>query len=213
MGKQHIQYGCGLTAPSEWENFDVSPTLRLQRIPVLNLLLQKQGKVRFPANVKYGDIRIGLPGIKANSCKAVYCSHVLEHLSLEDCRIALKNTYELLVYEGIFRLVVPDLEQAAKTYLTRLATQDPTASLDFIGSQTLLGLERRPKGLKEMLIASFGNSKHLWMWDYYAMEFELKLAGFRFIRKCEFNDSSDPLFQLVEEESRFQGCLAIEAIK
>ncbi|MCI5142460.1 MAG: methyltransferase type 11, partial [Candidatus Electrothrix sp. ATG1] len=34
MEKQFIHYGCGLSAPESWLNFDASPTLRLQRIPL-----------------------------------------------------------------------------------------------------------------------------------------------------------------------------------
>ena len=37
----YIHYGCGLDAPKEWINFDASPTLRLQKTPLLGLLFQK----------------------------------------------------------------------------------------------------------------------------------------------------------------------------
>src|SRR5262245_22988509 len=30
----YVQYGCGLSAPDDWLNFDASPTLWLQLIPV-----------------------------------------------------------------------------------------------------------------------------------------------------------------------------------
>ena len=82
----YIQYGCGLSAPENWVNFDSSPTLRLQKIPLIGGIATR--KVRFPDNIKYGDIVKGLPNIPYNSCDGVYCSHVLEHLSLEDMRIA-----------------------------------------------------------------------------------------------------------------------------
>src|ERR1700744_65996 len=108
----YVQYGSGLWAPVEWTNFDASPALRLQRLPVLGSL----GPVRspkFPANVLYGDIVKGLP-VTPRSFRAIYCSHVLEHLSLNDFRVALRNTRTLLQDRGIFRLVVPDLRVAAE---------------------------------------------------------------------------------------------------
>ena len=74
----YIQYGCGLCAPKEWLNFDVSPTLRIQKTPVLGSLLKPVLNTTFPPNVKYGDIVRGLP-VKDESAKAVYCSHTLEH--------------------------------------------------------------------------------------------------------------------------------------
>ena len=95
----YIQYGCGLSAPENWKNFDSSPTLRLQKVPLLGKLVNK---TPFPSKVIYGDIVKGLPGIKDNSCDGVYCSHVLEHLSLEDFRIALRNTLNILKPGGYF---------------------------------------------------------------------------------------------------------------
>jgi hypothetical protein len=90
----YVHYRCHHCVPSQWLNFDASPTLRLERLPVVGRLVRKNAR-RFPANVIYGDIVHGLP-VKANSCDGVYCSHVLEHLALEDCRRALVNTYRIM---------------------------------------------------------------------------------------------------------------------
>ena len=64
----YVQYGCGLSAPVGWQNFDASPTLRLQKIPLIGKLVRK---VDFPSNVLYGDIVKGLPGIAPQSCDGV----------------------------------------------------------------------------------------------------------------------------------------------
>ncbi|CAO5043555.1 MULTISPECIES: hypothetical protein [Microcystis] len=29
---KYVQYGCGWSAPSQWRNFDASPTLRFERM-------------------------------------------------------------------------------------------------------------------------------------------------------------------------------------
>ena len=84
MEKSYLQFGCGLSSPERWRNFDASPTLRFERIPVVGTLYNKN-TVRFPKNVEYGDIVKGLPVLDESQC-GVYCSHVLEHLSLGDCR-------------------------------------------------------------------------------------------------------------------------------
>jgi hypothetical protein len=62
----YMQYGCGWSAPTAWENFDASPTLRFERIPVLGRLYTKNAR-RLPENIRYGDIVRGLP-IPAKSC-------------------------------------------------------------------------------------------------------------------------------------------------
>jgi len=93
--KIYVQYGCGLSAPKEWKNFDVSPTLRIQKTPIVGNLFKSRLNTVFPENVQYGDIIKGLP-VKDDSVDGVYCSHTLEHLSLEDFRKALKNTYRIM---------------------------------------------------------------------------------------------------------------------
>jgi SAM-dependent methyltransferase len=211
MSKTYVQYGCGLAAPQAWLNFDVSPTLRVQKIPVLGALLKSRLNTVFPANVLYGDIIKGLP-VAANTCDGLYCSHTLEHLSLEDFRQALANSFKILKKDGIFRCVVPDLEAAARSYLQQLSQGDASASLHFI-RQTLLGQETRPRSLKARLGSLFGNSHHLWMWDRQSLADELRKAGFGQIRPCKFNDSEDEMFRLVEDEGRFEEAVALECRK
>jgi len=203
----YVQYGCGLCAPSDWRNFDSSPTLRFERIPVIGKLYTKN-KQRFPSNVEYGDIVKGLP-VAADSCRAVYCSHVLEHLSLEECRTALQNTFAILQSGGTFRFVLPDLEYHIQEYVN---DPSPDAAKTFLRS-TILGIERRPRGFGRFLFEWLRTSAHLWMWDFRAMEQELKDVGFVQIRRAEFGDSEDPEFASVEAENRWENCLGIECKK
>jgi SAM-dependent methyltransferase len=210
--KLYVQYGCGLSAPDGWINFDVSPTLRLQRLPLIGQLLLKNLNVVFPDNVKYGDITKGLPGISNDSCDGIFCSHVLEHLSLQDFRNALKNTYRILKPNGIFRCIVPDLELLARAYIKSLDSGQKDASIKFI-QDTLLGVENRKKGLKGLVTTVLGNAHHLWMWDQQSLFEELTKTGFKDIRSCSFNDSDDDTFVLVEDKTRFYNAIALEAIK
>src|SRR5215467_954787 len=122
----YVQYGCGLSCPAGWVNFDASPTLRLQRLAVIGRLFGKAAP-RFPEGIRYGDILNGLP-VADGTADGVYASHVLEHLSLADCAAALRNTFRLLRPGGIFRLVIPDLEARARKYLERFEGGDPEAN-------------------------------------------------------------------------------------
>lgn len=211
MKKQYVQYGCGLAAPKEWINFDVSPTLRIQKIPIFGKLLKGKLNTVFPDNVKYGDIIKGLP-VDDNSCDGLYCSHTLEHLSLIDFQIALKNSYRILKKDGIFRCVVPNLEWAARVYIESLDQGDENASLIFM-KEIMLGVKERPKGIKGLLSTFFGNSNHLWMWDFKSLSNALENAGFAKVRRCKFNDSQDNMFNLVEDEGRFRNAVAVECQK
>lgn len=196
----YVQYGCHHCAPAEWINFDASPTLRIERIPIIGRFIKKN-TARFPANVRYGDIISGLP-IPDGVVRGLYASHILEHLSRDDFSIALHNSFRLLAPGGIFRLIVPDLEARAVTYLAAVRSGSFDASDVFMRS-TGLGLEHRPRSALQHTVALLGNSAHLWMWDYPCLSHELASAGFVEIRRCRLGDSGDPMFSLVEDRDRF----------
>ncbi len=217
--KIYIQYGCGLSAPKQWTNYDASPTLLFRRIPIVGLWMNrlknsifKESNNIFPENVLCGDIVKGLPGVYENSCDGIYCSHVMEHLSLDDFRKALRNTYRILKPKCIFRLVLPDLETFAREYVDCLDERMGDASLLFM-EKTMLGQKNRQKGLKGLLLFLFRNSEHRFMWDKYSLRTELEKAGFKYIRKCEFGDSSDKMFMYVEDKGRFKDSIAFEVTK
>jgi predicted SAM-dependent methyltransferase len=207
MDNLYVQYGCGLSAPIGWLNFDASLTLRFERIPVVGHLYTKNAS-RFPENVRYGDIVSGLP-IKADSCSGIYCSHVLEHLALEETDQALANTFRYLKKGGTFRLVLPDLRQIVCEYL---ASDSVAAAHRFMESASL-GRKQRRRGPIGYIKEWLGNSAHLWMWDEKAITERLHQHGFKSIRRCSFGDSADLKFKEVEDEGRFAGCLAMESKK
>lgn len=196
----NVQYGCGLTAPPGWVNFDVSPTLRLQRLPLVGGFF-KRGPIVFPDEVRYGDIVTGLP-LPDDSADAVYASHVLEHLSYGDFWVALRNTHRLMKPGGLFRLVVPDLEMRARKYIKQLEDGSVDANSWFMETSHL-GTRSRSRGAVGLARSFFGNSAHLWMWDENSMRAALEKSGFVNVRRCQFNDSKNESFRLVEEVGRF----------
>lgn len=208
----YVHYGCGQCSPKEWKNFDVSPTLRIQKTPVLGWLLKHSLGQIFEKNVQYGDITKGLPGIKDNTVDGAYCSHVLEHMSLFDFRKALENTYKMLKPGGVFRLIMPDLKVLVDDYIADKANGDPEASIRFV-KRTIMGMEDRPRNLKAVSKLAYGYLNHLWLWDTESTINELKKAGFTKIREMGFNDSDDEMFKLVENKKRFELCVRLEAIK
>jgi SAM-dependent methyltransferase len=202
MIHEYIQYGCGFSAPETWLNFDRSPTLRFERLPVVGRLYTRNSQ-RFPDNVRYGDIVRGLP-IPQASCSGVYCSHVLEHLALDEFHIAMQHTFQYLKPGGTFRLVLPDLKRLARDYL---ADGHPLAAFRFM--EACLGKKRRARGLRDFVVGWLGSSGQ-WMWDEKAMTEQLREHGFRDIRRATFGDAEDRNFDAVEEKSQFEGCLAMQ---
>jgi SAM-dependent methyltransferase len=206
----YVQYGCGFCAPDGWLNFDASPTLLFERIPIVGRLYSKNEQ-RFPANVRYADVTRGLP-LPSASAQGVYASHVLEHLAFVDFQKAIRETYRVLKPGGTFRLVVPDLETLARRYVDAVAAGGADAAPRFM-RETRLGVERRPRSLWHFLQDCLGGSRHLWMWDYPSVAEVLAANGFVHIRRACFGDSKDPAFRLVEDPGRFVDACAVEARK
>lgn len=200
-----VQYGCGLSAPKGWRNFDSSPTLRLQKMPFIGKILTR-GRVKFPDNVEFGDVAAGLP-IDDASVDFLYCSHVLEHLSLYEFRLAVNESFRILKSGGVFRGVLPDLEYYVKVYGE---ARSPDAAPCFM-RETMLGEERRRRGVGALATALFGNSQHRWMWDFSSLEAEFEQVGFVGVRRAIIGDEYVDVFEAVEEESRWRNCLGFQA--
>lgn len=203
-----LQIGAGLDGPADWLNVDASPTLRLQRLPLAGRWLRKVTKPRFSSTVAYGDVVRGVP-LSSESVGIVYSSHVLEHLALDDFCTALVEIHRVLCPGGVFRSVLPDLDHEVQRYVR---SEEPDRASAFMRS-TLLGLERRERGVMGALRSWLGNSQHLWMWDYRSMQHRLAQAGFVDIRPARFGDSSEPVFRDVESPDRWQDSLGFECRK
>ena len=205
MDKLYVQFGCGLCAPEGWRNFDASPRLRAEKFPVFGRFIRPP---LFPKNCEYGDIVKGLP-LSPGTCDVLYSSHVLEHLSLEDLRIALTNVFSLLKPGGVFRSVVPDLEGAAQKYL---ASEADDRAIEFLKT-TSLGKRARARKVIGWAHELLGNASHLWMWDFRGLAAELKKVGFTEIRRASYGDTDDPMIARVESEGRWIGELGIHCCK
>jgi hypothetical protein len=189
MDHQYVQFGCGMCAPETWHNFDAGPAFWIQsRLPFLTPLLVKQGFPPYPKNIQYGDVIKGLP-VAQQSAEAVYCSHVLEHMTLDEFRLAIRNVYSYLRPGGTFRMVLPDLEQLINVY-----NNDPTpgASSRFM-QDSFLGEPTLTRGLKSLPSAQ-----------------QLAAAGFTHIRRAQMGDSPDERFKDVESIERWPDCLGVD---
>jgi hypothetical protein len=198
-------FGCGLSCPAGWCNYGNSFRLRLQRLPVIGGLVPSGPYGRFPADVRYGDIVRGLPR-PPGSVKLLYCSHVLEHLALEELRQALRHCHALLAHDGIFRLVPPDLE-----HLIRCYTESSASDRGFMFiSHTGMGVTHRSARWLGRVKETFASSRHVWLWDYPALATELTTAGFHDIRRATHGDSGIAAFDAVEAEPRWRHALGIQ---
>ncbi len=203
VSEKSVQFGCGMRPGPSWVNYDVSPTLRLAKIPGLKKLLRLPD---WSANVLYGDITRGLP-IESGSCSRLYCDQVLEHLAREDVFAALQECRRLLSPGGVFRLFVPDLKAIASSYVKG----DESSSAEWFMETIGLGFSSRPRTIGQRLREYMGNSRHLWAWDAHSMSAALKVAGFSKVKQVHYRDSGDPLFDELESPIEWGLALGMEA--
>ena len=212
INKKFVQIGAGLSTGPSWISYDSSPTLVLSKFPILGRLILKLLKgSNWPHDTRCGDIISGLP-LQKNSCKLIFCSHMLEHLSLPDFEVVIRNIYNYLEPGGTFRFIVPDLEVYAKRYIEKITQSRNTAAIDFI-KETHLGGENSRRGFASRLREALANSRHQWLWDKYSLMGFLEHQGFLDIRQCQFGEWSDPHFLEVEDEGRHIDSICIECRK
>ena len=209
MAEQYVQFGSGPTAPKSFRNFDAGPAFWLQKhVPITKSLLRRRGFPDYPPNIEYCDVSQGFP-VTPGTVKLVYCSHVLEHMTLEDFRATLRHTFTILQPGGTFRMVLPDLELLTRAYLE---SHDPEAASRFM-RDSHLGIETTSVGLNKFSKALFGRSNHLWMWDEKNLGLELSKAGFVNIRRAQIGDNPDPVLREVESPGRWENNLGMECQK
>ena len=202
---RQVQFGCGLSCPDDWLNYDTSPRLRLERLPIVGRFVPAGPYGRFPRGVLYGDIVKGLP-LPDESAELLYSSHVFEHLCVEHLRKALRNSHRLLVRNGVFRIVLPDLNRLIQDYTQSAA---PDRAFTFIRN-SLMGQEASDRGFLQWLTNSVGNHRHLWLWDYDSLALELRNVGFSDVRPAVYGDSGIDGFASVEASDRWHNGLGIQ---
>lgn len=94
----YLNLGCGYRFHPDWTNVDFVST----------------GK-----GVIAHNLNDGIP-FADSSFDVIYHSHVLEHFSKKEAELFLRECYRVLRPQGVLRVVVPDLEQIVRIYLTAL---------------------------------------------------------------------------------------------
>ncbi len=100
-----LNVGCGLQHHPDWINLDHEA---------------------YAPDVVVHDVRRGLPFPDA-AFDAVYHSHVLEYFTRQEARALIGECHRVLQPGGVLRVVVPDLEGIARSYLRALEAADKDA--------------------------------------------------------------------------------------
>lgn len=209
-----LNLGCGLNAPSGWVNIDASLTARFSKWKRLYNMICKISRIKpilWPDNIKITDIRKGLP-FSDSSVKAIFSSHMLEHMNFEDANFVIKECSRCLYVGGVIRVIVPDLFQIAKRYADLMITEPKGEhSHNFLHD---LNMQESPyKRIRKFIYKILGHSRHLHMYDEWSLRELLEKHGFNEIQRMDYCQSRISEINLVEDKGRHEMSICLEGIK
>jgi SAM-dependent methyltransferase len=143
-GPLRLHLGCGTDYRDGWVNVDGNPQVRADL---------------------YCSVE-SLPAIRDGSAQVVEACHVLEHLTLTQARLALREWRRVLRDDGELFLELPDLEACIRI----LGQASDPHGFDF----GLIGLYGWPPAIDSEGMAQV----HKWGWTRAALAEELRHAGF-----------------------------------
>jgi predicted SAM-dependent methyltransferase len=167
--------------------------------------------IQWPKEILVQDVRKGLP-FPDGAMSAIYVSHLLEHLYLEEAVTLLNECFRVSEPGGIVRLVVPDLRSIVLEYLNSGSSSDLQAGGNNGSPADRLcqNLDMRPPGVqKGKLLYRFYSAvkdfhTHKWMYDAESLRQHLSEAGFINISQKSFLESEIPGIEEVERQERFE---------
>lgn len=183
MDKLRLNLGCGSVRPQGWVNIDSSLNAHLQKMPVIGKAIPKLFK-----SVRYGDTNVIYMNLnktwdyKAESVDIVYASHLFEHLTLKSADKFLQESYRCMKSGSVIRLVVPDLYQISKKYVTDFEEGKENPS-EFIMWAINMHREgqygQKLSWSKKMFLEWQGYPhQHKFMYDVKSLSHKLKQHGF-----------------------------------
>jgi SAM-dependent methyltransferase len=185
--KLHI--GCFDRVYPGWINTDITPHIFISQFPILPLILLKvnrmssmryeQHRMGIFRQVKYLDVTKKFPW-PDNTFSYIYTAHMLEHLYRDDALKCLSEVYRVLKPSGIFRIVVPDLDQLIQEY----NQHSPEQFLSTFFEATQRGEAK---------------NQHHWHYNESLLRKTLEQVGFCRTERCSFQKSEIPEIEKIED--------------
>jgi predicted SAM-dependent methyltransferase len=208
-----LNLGCGpgLVLEPSYVYIDASRKLLLTKIPIINLALSKFG----PAHNSW-DKRVKFKNIlklkmSPGSVQSVYSSHLLEHLYFNQCQTLISEIFKALEDDGILRLALPDYDAFVLRF-TETQKIDSLKAIQEFEAALLSHPLTKPKLSKRIWNILAGDLHiHRWHPNYAIMKSILEEAGFKNIKRCNFQESA--LEGITNLENRNEMTFYIEATK
>jgi len=224
-----LHLGCGRDTPEGWINLDGSWNARLAKYPTLRRLAKTLRilpasllDIPWSPDILIHDVRNPLP-FQDNSLCAIYASHLLEHLYLEEAKRLLRECFRVLQPNGVLRMVVPDLRAIVSEYMgenpfgNSSDERKEISRADKLNMRLLLRNPEPPSGniLYKVYTALKDFHSHKWMYDAESLITYFKWANFVDVQEMGFHHSRIEGIEKIEQAGRvLNGAgICVEGIK
>ncbi|MCW2780947.1 MAG: hypothetical protein JWR35_1396 [Marmoricola sp.] len=148
--------------------------------------------------------------LEESSVAYVYADNMIEHIPLVAARAMLAEAYRCMQPGGVIRLVTPDIRKHVELYLAGSSSVDGVVGRAY----RELGLVvEHPVDLVRIPIGSFGHHEG-YVYDFDALDLELKRAGFHSTTQCELGESTHPALSGLDQRTDEGGAqIAVEATR
>lgn len=212
-----LNLGCGSKTSSATEvvNIGWSTALRIRKNPFMRFLasvVQRGDRLTrdksLPDNIKVWDLAKGIP-FDSCSVDVVYHSHMLEHLDRSVVDNFLLECKRVIKSGGIYRIVVPDLGNLCRKYLSHISacehSMDETNRLEkYIESilaqsvrKEAYGTSQQPPFRRFVENIILGDARrrgetHQWMYDRISLKTQMLKLGYSDVYEQQYNTSRIP---------------------
>lgn len=215
-----LNLGSGPRVVPGWVSIDRSPSIALHRVPLLRTALRRAGVLAegqlapWPREVVRRDLRAPLP-YPAASAEAIYSSHTLEHLYLDEARRVLAECHRVLRPAGVLRLALPDARAFAAALLAGSGSASGPGSGSGGGDGRVFNqrLQAHPEsrpGMVAAVVRAAGSAVHRWQPTEDLVGELLADAGFTEVHSRRFREGALPELAVIEHRAE---SLFVEAFR
>lgn len=194
-----LNIGSGQTSVPSWTNIDRSSNIMHGRVPAAKRMLIRFGLLN-EDQMQPGDDMVRLDTRRLpyadSSVEAIYSSHTLQHLYLQEAERVLAECARVLKPGGILRLALPDVEQYARQLVDSESETGPDAGRNF-NSRLLAYPENRPT-LAVRLQSAVGGRAHRWQASASLVRQLMIAAGLVHVYDREFHRGNLPELETIE---------------
>lgn len=201
-----LNLGCGSQIIDGWINVDYSLGAKLSKIPLFGLINRrfKFFKLDWDKRIFLHDLTKKFPW-EEKSVDVIYSSHTLEHFTRVEGLNFLKECHRVLKYDGIIRIVVPDLQVIVDQYKNKVFPAN-----EFV--ERLLVLYEKEKSSLKSLLMPLVQFPHKCMYDTPTLLAVMSDIGFEVQSKSPY-DSEIENIRTIELEGRTEFAVIVEGKK